>query len=642
MTPPFGPGTRVAGRYLIERELARGGMGAVFVARDEKFSQRVALKLSEAGGGQVEQFEARFRREAELGNRLGRVEGFVRALDWGRVDGTAWLYLTMDLIEGARPLDLSSGARVDRLRRLRRAVAIVAAAHRQHVVHRDLKPANFLQAADGAVHLTDFGLSKVRGEAAVVADPADATTDDLTRTGTGMGTPLYMPPEQFEDAASVDERADVYALGVMLFFALTGRHPFPGGSFQTLWIAQQRVLDGKAPAPRPSAVDPDVPADLDALCAQALALRVEERLRTADDLLRGLDAALGPTQRLEPGGLDDLAGTAPTRGDASGPGPHTLRGLTPTVPPSGAPPAPASRAGRGVLLVAVVVALVFGAHVWSRRVPDPRDPRATAGAPADPAPVTDPRPGDPSPVVVTAADPTPTTQPTPGTGSTPAPSPATDPAPDTPGPAPVVDPAPAAAVDPTPAPAPDPATDPAPDPAPLAAVPVRLVLLAPADEATVTSAAWVEVRGRIEPWLAAAPAPTLRLDGVAVPVADDGAFTVRRDLPDGEHTLLLTLGDGGPAARRVVLVDTLPPALDARVDAPRTFGPRARLSGHAPGAVEVLVGGAPVGLGRDGGFAAPLTLHPGRNRAEVVARDAVGNVAALTVEVLRARRPAWR
>jgi serine/threonine protein kinase len=137
------PETRVASRYVIERELGQGGMGSVYVARDEKFATAVALKIASASGALHAEFKERFVREARIGGRLGRQTGFVRAFDWGELDGTT-LYLAMDLVEKARPLDLRTGTREERLKRLVAGARLVALVHAQGVVHRDVKPQNFL------------------------------------------------------------------------------------------------------------------------------------------------------------------------------------------------------------------------------------------------------------------------------------------------------------------------------------------------------------------------------------------------------------------------------------------------------------------------------------------------------------------
>ncbi|MGE0709016.1 MAG: bifunctional serine/threonine-protein kinase/formylglycine-generating enzyme family protein [Planctomycetota bacterium] len=302
------PGERLGekGRYTLEGLLGQGGMGAVYRAQDAKFGEPVALKVAAAVGQAAEMIQRRFQREAKIGYRLGRHSGFVRAFDWGR-HGSLLLYLAMDLVRDARPLALDQGTRPERLARLAEAARLVELAHREGVVHRDLKPENLLVDAAGAVHLSDFGLAKLRGfeDLEVTA----LTEADLTGSHTALGTPRYMPPEQFDDAKHVDERCDVYALGVMLFSALTGRYPYEGRPLE-LARAQQEVLAGRAAAPRARDHDPEVPAELDELCAQAMALRPSERLPTVARLLEGLAPHL---PRRRGGTAPRRAGRAPER-----------------------------------------------------------------------------------------------------------------------------------------------------------------------------------------------------------------------------------------------------------------------------------------------------------------------------------------
>lgn len=281
------PGLRVADRYVVERPLAQGGMGAVYLAFDERLHARVALKVTVAAGLGATAVRERFSREARIGHQLGRASPrFVRALDWGKIDDVK-LYLALDLVENALPLDIRRGSRVERLRLWSEAAQLVLLAHEHRVIHRDLKPNNFLHESGGSgrVFLTDFGLAKVLG-----ADESEASLvhPPLTLTGDGFGTPAYMAPEQFEDSKNVDERADVFALGCMLFEALTGRLPFPGNTAHEIWRAQQRVQLGAAPRPRPAALDPTIPAHIDEACALALALDRSLRTASVAVLLGGL------------------------------------------------------------------------------------------------------------------------------------------------------------------------------------------------------------------------------------------------------------------------------------------------------------------------------------------------------------------
>ncbi len=279
-------GVLVAERYRIVRELARGGMGVVYVATDTKFDLPIALKV--AGGrevGQAPAIRARFRQEARLANILGRSPGFVRVNDWGEVEPNGRLYLAMDLVKGGRELDLGAGGLAARLELLLEAARIVARAHELGVIHRDLKPANFLVDGEGRLHLTDFGIAKQVG---VEEEPTAGM--GLTLTGTAMGTPYYMAPEQFEDAKTVDVRADVYSLGVMLFLALAGRVPFTGDNPSQVLATQMRVrFEGKQP-PRPRDFAKDLPPGLDEVCARAIALDPARRYAKADDLIDAIEA----------------------------------------------------------------------------------------------------------------------------------------------------------------------------------------------------------------------------------------------------------------------------------------------------------------------------------------------------------------
>jgi eukaryotic-like serine/threonine-protein kinase len=265
-------------------------MGEVYLAHDAKFGEQVALKIAAAAGGAYDDFRNRFVREARIGNRLGRLSGFVRAFDWGEF-GTGFLYLGMDLVMDATPLDLLTGTLAERLQRFAVASVLVGQAHGEGIVHRDLKPENFLQAKGGAIFLTDFGLAKLMGddEAPNAFSP---TNVNLTTSRMGMGTPRYMAPEQFEDAKNVDGRADVYSLGVMLFLAITGRTPYTGDSVHAYVSRHTRVRLGELPEPSPKDHAPWVPDDLNALCKASIALRPDERTPTVDALVEGLEAAL--------------------------------------------------------------------------------------------------------------------------------------------------------------------------------------------------------------------------------------------------------------------------------------------------------------------------------------------------------------
>ncbi len=591
------PGTRVAERYVVERALARGGMGAVFVAHDEQMGVRVALKVTAAAGAAADALARRFAREARIGNRLGaRHQGFVRSLGWGKLDAVQ-LYLVMDLVDGGRPLDLRTGTLEQRLERWRRAADLVRVAHEQGVIHRDLKPATFLPAPVGSIHLTEFGLAKVVGEAA--DEPGEQS---LTMTGVGFGTPPYMPPEQFEDAKHVDQRADVYALGCMLFEAAALRLPYLGATPTAVMSAHLRVRAGTSPPPRPRDVDPHVPEPVDLACHSALALEVEERCPSVATLFSALDGQATTRVEATPqvASISGVATAPPDTRPAGIEETPSLTGLSTSAPAASAPrspdatatttttdASPAARAGgaRRVALVAALVA-VGGAAVAM----DAGGARRRLSA-------------------LVATSPSPTSESTPS----PPPPPTTEPAPDAPS-----------------------ATEASPP-----VTQVRLVELTPADGAVIP-ALTVDVQGRVD------GAGGVRVAGIACAVDGDGRFALRRlALEPGENELAVTVQPAAPgqaAIRRTLrlTVDPDDPALivASPADGLETTGAEVSLRGRVQDATAVVVevNGEVVAHLPPGGatFAAKVSLPVGRHTLEIVARDAGGRTARLTRTVVRA------
>lgn len=196
------------GRYELQALIGRGGMGAVHKAYDPRIDRLVALKTITIVDPS---WRARFQQEARIAGRLNH-PNIVTVYDVGEAGDIA--YIVMELVEGQTLADLLPArlAWPEAVKMLLPVCQALDYAHRQKVIHRDVKPANVLLAADGRIKLTDFGIARLE------------TARHLTQTGAVMGTPLYMAPEQFAGKL-VDERADIFSLGIMLYELITGQNP---------------------------------------------------------------------------------------------------------------------------------------------------------------------------------------------------------------------------------------------------------------------------------------------------------------------------------------------------------------------------------------------------------------------------------
>jgi hypothetical protein len=332
--------TRGLPGYEIVEELGRGAMGVVYRARQVSLKRDVALKMILAGGHAGEQERQRFMAEAEV---IASVQhpGIVQVFDFGTSDGLPYLVLefcpgsTLAARLAGKPLPPTAAARL-----IAQIADAVQAAHERGVVHRDLKPGNVLLTADGSPKVADFGLAR-RGEGS-----------GMTLSGAVMGTPAYMAPEQARGLKAVGPAADVYALGVMLYEALTGRVPFKGETAQDTLM---RTLTDAPPPPRSH--NAAVPAALEAVCLKCLEKDPAKRYASAKELAEEL--------------RNFLAGR-PVVAQAKSAPPRRTRAVVGWV---------LVAVAAGVLLPVLVAAgLVAAFLVGPRESKQPREPNATNSA----------------------------------------------------------------------------------------------------------------------------------------------------------------------------------------------------------------------------------------------------------------------
>lgn len=264
------------GDYELLQEIARGGMGVVYKARQVKLNRIVAIKMILAGRFAGDEDVRRFRSEAEAAAQLDH-PGIVPIFEIGEHQGQ--YYFSMGYVEGeslaakvARgPLPFQEAAELVRM-----VCEAISYAHKHGVIHRDLKPANILLDQDGRPKVTDFGLAK-----------QIETDSSLTRTGQILGTPSYMPPEQASGKVTSDPTADVYSLGAVLYCLLAGRPPFQASNaMDTLLL----VMDQQPISPR--RLVPSIPVDLESICLKCLEKDSSQRYASAADLAKDLTCYL--------------------------------------------------------------------------------------------------------------------------------------------------------------------------------------------------------------------------------------------------------------------------------------------------------------------------------------------------------------
>jgi eukaryotic-like serine/threonine-protein kinase len=269
-------GKTIAGRYRLQTVLGHGGMATVWRAVDERLGRPVAIKLLPTGAGSADPAAARrFDQEAHAAAQLSH-PNIVAVHDVGRDQDTA--YLVMELVDGDSLADHLAHGSLPTDRAVTIATQIcdaLAAAHRAGVIHRDIKPANIVLASTGTVKVCDFGIARLTHQ----------QQTGLTATHTVLGTSAYMAPEQ-ATGGPIDTRADLYALGCVLYAMLTGRPPFTGDN--PMAVLHQHLHQPPAPT---RTLRPDVPADLDRLVSDLLAKNPADRPATAEGVRHRLTAA---------------------------------------------------------------------------------------------------------------------------------------------------------------------------------------------------------------------------------------------------------------------------------------------------------------------------------------------------------------
>jgi eukaryotic-like serine/threonine-protein kinase len=409
------PGKLVGGKYRLEKPLAKGGMGSVWLARHTELDAPAAVKFMAPELVGTPAAELRFKREARAAAQL-RSPHVVHIHDYGVEDGAP--FMVMELLEGhdlANELAHAGKLPVARVAAIVAQVAkALTLAHAAGIVHRDLKPSNlFVSRAgeDEIVKVLDFGVAKETMSTLVV---------DRTTSGVLVGSPQYMSPEQAR-GEQIDARSDLWSLGVVAFEALTGRPPF-----ESTHLGALLAKIGEANPPAPTSLAPELPAAIDDFVRRALARRPEDRFPSAKamaDALSAIAAApddigakatatvtIVPAKTVAPRDVDTLpAGTAE-------PGPLSTTMLagtaepdpvSRTMPEQPIPKGERARGQRGTLAggAALVAIVGIAAAIWLGMRGD--DPAGSAGtsevAPQTSSAFAEPPPGAPAPPSVEPA-----------------------------------------------------------------------------------------------------------------------------------------------------------------------------------------------------------------------------------------------
>ena len=266
------------GRYQIIREVGRGAMGVVYEARDPNIDRVVALKVLRQDRIASETFVKRFLKEAKVVGRLSHPR-IVTVYDVGEDNGS--IYIAMEFLEGSSLSDLIRDNHLDAAKVVELGVQIASTleyAHQKGVIHRDVKPSNILINADGQIKITDFGIAHIEDPAATLQ----------TQAGEIMGTPAYMSPEQVQ-GHPVDNRSDIFSLGIILYELSTGMRPFGGEGKGLATIFNEIMLTTPH---EPYMELPSIPKELSKTIMKALEKDPDKRFQTGKDLAVALQQCL--------------------------------------------------------------------------------------------------------------------------------------------------------------------------------------------------------------------------------------------------------------------------------------------------------------------------------------------------------------
>jgi serine/threonine-protein kinase len=290
-------GSLISERYRVHELIGAGGMGTVYRGEQVHLRKLVAIKVLQPGARSLPQIVARFEREAIAGAHIQH-PNVVSAIDFGQLADRSY-FLVLEYVEGTPLQDVIASAPLPAGRALRIARQIasaLSAVHAKGIVHRDVKPQNVLLSARDQVKLIDFGLAKVNVELLSVESREAAHRGmDLTATGEVVGTLKYLAPEAVRGMDAVDARADLYALGIMLYEMLAGRSPFDASDGKSSF--RHRHLED-APPLRQRAPGLDIRPEVEAIVMRLVQRDPSRRYPTATDVIAAIDGAIAAMERM--------------------------------------------------------------------------------------------------------------------------------------------------------------------------------------------------------------------------------------------------------------------------------------------------------------------------------------------------------